>query len=177
MDYAPVSMGYWNCGFEDFVAGIKSNGTELEGRTTGPSVDSTVVKQLSLLGGQSRCPTCRCFLSSLKEVSRSHLFNPLFPTYGMCYRCRARCCAVRPQLRGVSTAMMMATAFVSGRRVVLLAHCSRRLLARLRGAGRTATERTISRSAFVGSSGARFIGTAAPMPAASCTSQVRSWRQ
>jgi hypothetical protein len=94
MDYAPVQVGYWNCGFEEFVATSRNETPSTVDSSAGAAVDSSVINQMSTLGGQSRCPTCRCFESSLKEVSRIHLFNPRFPVFGMCYRCASRCCVL-----------------------------------------------------------------------------------
>ena len=84
MDYAPVQLGYWNC--QDSSLGVntsRSSGDGGENATV--SLDANVVTEMALFGGQSHCPNCRCFLSSLKEVT-SATFNPLFPNFGLCYR-------------------------------------------------------------------------------------------
>ena len=85
MDHVPTFLSYWNC--QDLDAVVASNTTRL---VEGGSEDLAEVEQqaqveMHLFGGQSRCSECRCFVSSLVELS-SGTFNPTFPSFGLCYR-------------------------------------------------------------------------------------------
>ena len=83
MDAVPVMLGYWNCQDD-----APSPATLLAQRSMVPTNYTQVMpttKEAGLFGGQSHCPDCRCFTSSLQELSRL-AFNPAFPKYGMCYR-------------------------------------------------------------------------------------------
>ena len=85
MDYMPVPVGYWNCMFAE----PKVNTTPTEAGTTSlASLSSTfaaAASDMSQFGGQFRCPSCRCFKSSLVALSGFSV-NPSFPSYGLCYR-------------------------------------------------------------------------------------------
>jgi hypothetical protein len=85
MDYAPVQLGYWNC--QDSAP---SSAAHLASESSGSgAINYTRIveqsKESRLYGGQSHCPNCRCFISSLMDVSKFAL-NPTFPRYGLCYR-------------------------------------------------------------------------------------------
>ena len=108
MDYAPVRLGYWNCQDLRGQAGNSSRGAEegVDSSLTGGLFGSSVEEEQSLFGGQANCPECRCFTSSLIEIT-SGTFDPRFPAYGLCYR--SNCyrpdylqIAIRNQIGGVS---------------------------------------------------------------------------
>jgi len=84
MDYVPVQVGYWACNTDNpttnVSAGVDGTGTGLDNFANlfGVSTD------MSMFGGQARCPNCRCLQSSLLEFSRS--LTPSTASYGLCYR-------------------------------------------------------------------------------------------
>lgn len=85
MDYAPVRLSYWNCQ----QANISSGSPLLEAEA-GASPDlggalGNAGDEMSLFGGQAYCPECRCFVSSLMDLSTGSV-NPDFPQFGLCYR-------------------------------------------------------------------------------------------
>ena len=82
MDMAPVRTGYWNCQDQDPItitavteAGVVANYTAISAQSSSSN----------LFGGQSHCPTCRCFKSSLMDLTQLTV-NTNFPQYGLCYR-------------------------------------------------------------------------------------------
>lgn len=85
MDFAPVQLGYWNC--QDAAPSAASLNALAE--SAGAPINYTRIveqsKETKLFGGQSHCPNCRCFTSSLMDLSKFSL-NPKFPRYGLCYR-------------------------------------------------------------------------------------------
>lgn len=83
MDYVPVFVGYWSC--MDSAAVGNSSATTGDGGFSLSSVSSLFgsSSDMSLFGGQARCQQCRCFKSSLLELTKS--INPAFTTYGLCY--------------------------------------------------------------------------------------------
>jgi hypothetical protein len=85
MDYAVVPVGFWSC-MESAGAGNSTGrvSQESDGFDLGQLV-GTAASDMSVFGGQTRCTTCRCFVSSLVGFSRLAFFNPLFPKYGLCY--------------------------------------------------------------------------------------------
>jgi hypothetical protein len=83
MDYAPTAVGYWNCQLSATAVNA-SRASGYEGNAT-VRVDDTVTAEMLRFGGQSHCPSCRCFVSSLKEVMSASL-NPMFPKFGLCYQ-------------------------------------------------------------------------------------------
>lgn len=98
-------MKLWNC--RDIKSSLNSSskqdtglGIELGG------IAGSILPDLERFGGQEHCASCRCFVSSLRELT-SFAFDPQFPRYGLCYR--ANCfrrdylqVAIRNQLGGVS---------------------------------------------------------------------------
>jgi len=108
LDYAPVRLGYWNCQDLRGQAGNASRGGEegVDSSLTSGLFGSSVEDEQKLFGGQANCPECRCFRSSLIELS-SGVFDPRFPAYGLCYR--SNCyrpdylqVAIKNQIGGVS---------------------------------------------------------------------------
>ena len=84
MDYVPVYMGYWACQDSNPISNASSSS-----ESGSFSLDSfaSVFGQpsdMNLFGGQARCTDCRCFSSSLMELTRG--ITPTFPIYGLCYR-------------------------------------------------------------------------------------------
>jgi pentapeptide MXKDX repeat protein len=84
MDYVPVRVGYWNCqdtGPTTTSLTRDGEGGDIDNATTlvSSAMDS------KLFGGQSHCPSCRCLVSSLMDVTKLNI-NPSFPRYGLCYR-------------------------------------------------------------------------------------------
>ncbi len=82
MDYVPVQLGYWNCQDSAPSAVIARSG---EGADVNFTAVTETTKETSLYGGQSHCPTCRCFKSSLMDLSKFAV-DPTFPRFGLCYR-------------------------------------------------------------------------------------------
>ena len=108
MDYVPVRLGYWNCADTQGQASNASRNSEegVDSSLTGSLFGSDTQEEMDLFGGQAHCPECRCFRSSLIEVS-SGTFDPRFPAYGLCYR--SNCyredylqIAIKNQIGGVS---------------------------------------------------------------------------
>ena len=85
MDFAPVMASYWNCQDQRPVS-TSSNFVEggSSGMNLGDIVDKTTKATLTY-GGQTRCPNCRCFSSSLQEFSLG-LIGGVGVSYGLCYR-------------------------------------------------------------------------------------------
>lgn len=84
MDYVPVQVGYWACNTNQPV-GNQTGGNE--GSTSGFNNFASLfgsTSDMQMFGGQARCPQCRCFQSSLLELTRS--ITPTFKVYGLCYR-------------------------------------------------------------------------------------------
>eukprot|EP01138_Halocafeteria_seosinensis_P015488 gb/GECG01015806.1/.p1 GENE.gb/GECG01015806.1/~~gb/GECG01015806.1/.p1 ORF type:complete len:864 (+),score=86.28 gb/GECG01015806.1/:1-2592(+) len=85
MDYAPVPMRFWNC--RDRTPA--TNGS-LPDSAEGVGIDLAkytldVVGQMEKRGGQKHCKHCRCFVSSLREVT-SFAFSSGPTPFGLCYR-------------------------------------------------------------------------------------------
>ena len=87
MDFAAVPAGYWNCQDQQPAS---SSSNFAEGGNAGFNMGDIVAsaqKAMLKFGGQTRCPNCRCFASSLREfnlgvdVSTSGL-----KSLGLCYR-------------------------------------------------------------------------------------------
>eukprot|EP01138_Halocafeteria_seosinensis_P015490 gb/GECG01015808.1/.p1 GENE.gb/GECG01015808.1/~~gb/GECG01015808.1/.p1 ORF type:complete len:1184 (+),score=129.88 gb/GECG01015808.1/:1-3552(+) len=106
MDYVPIQVRFWNC--RDQKAA--TNGSSRDG-SEGGGLDISqftggILGDMSRFGGQEHCRDCRCFISSLRELT-SFAFSPQFPEFGLCYR--ANCfreeylqVGIRNQLGGVS---------------------------------------------------------------------------
>lgn len=86
MDYMPVPVGYWNCMFAvatvNKTAGGESTNVDMESLSNS---FTAAANDMTQFGGQFRCPSCRCFKSSLSALSGFNV-NPAFPSYGLCYR-------------------------------------------------------------------------------------------
>jgi hypothetical protein len=85
MDYVPVQVGYWSC--RDSSGTANSANSTLGGESVNLHSISSLfgsASDMSLFGGQAHCENCRCFRSSLLELTKS--INPSFPIYGLCYR-------------------------------------------------------------------------------------------
>eukprot|EP01138_Halocafeteria_seosinensis_P015489 gb/GECG01015807.1/.p1 GENE.gb/GECG01015807.1/~~gb/GECG01015807.1/.p1 ORF type:complete len:909 (+),score=86.63 gb/GECG01015807.1/:1-2727(+) len=105
MDYVSVQVKFWNC--RDVKSSLNTSSKD----DTGLGIDlggiaGSILPDMERFGGQEHCATCRCFESSLRELT-SFAFSPKFPKFGLCYR--ANCfrrdylqVAVRNQLGGVS---------------------------------------------------------------------------
>ena len=84
-DYVPVSVGYWDCSYtQNNSANSKSSSTASDTSQSALTSLYSSLADTTTVGGQSRCPSCRCFISSLQELNRG--VNPEFPSYGLCYR-------------------------------------------------------------------------------------------
>ena len=82
IDYVPVRVSYANCA--DISTQVTAGNRSSE---EGASIDSALFgdeSEFEAFGGQDRCPECRCFRSSLIEITKG--LNPRFPQYGLCYR-------------------------------------------------------------------------------------------
>ena len=86
MDFAAVPAGYWNCQDQQ-PASTSSNFVEggAAGFNFGDLV-STNLKAMLKFGGQTRCPNCRCFKSSLRELNLGLDFEKIDDKLGLCYR-------------------------------------------------------------------------------------------
>lgn len=82
MDYVPVPVGYWSCNTPtaslNVSSGEASSGLQNFASLFGVSTD------MKVLGGQARCPTCRCMQSSLVGVTNGIVGSGV--SYGLCYR-------------------------------------------------------------------------------------------
>jgi hypothetical protein len=82
MDYAPVSVGVWNCAYTKFSTTDFSEGG-MGGVSATDLLSSDTRKSIGAFGGQSICPTCRCLRSDLREASVLFLAKGKL---GLCYR-------------------------------------------------------------------------------------------
>jgi hypothetical protein len=84
MDQVPIQLGYWSCLYSAFPTNSSTRnegGTGAAGSDAGSAIQSgsnTLLK----LGGQTFCKQCRCFQSSLRELTTGTT-SPV--RYGMCY--------------------------------------------------------------------------------------------
>jgi hypothetical protein len=85
MDYLPVPVGYWNCMFPQAGSNKSSGGGDSSFSLSSISQKFGSASDMSKFGGQSFCPTCRCFNSSLKDMTLGNV-TTLSPRYGLCYR-------------------------------------------------------------------------------------------
>lgn len=88
MDYAPVKMGSWHCTDPDVRESEATRGTSSEQRT-GVHVEADPDALVALRhNGQTKCPTCRCFTSSLTlDVwGYGDNYTKGDPHLGLCYR-------------------------------------------------------------------------------------------
>lgn len=92
MDYVPLQVGYWACNTNNPVGNVSAG---VDGVDSGFSNFQNLFgsrDDISVFGGQARCPQCRCMKSSLMELTRT--ITPTFNVYGLCYRespARLRC--------------------------------------------------------------------------------------
>lgn len=83
MDYLPLQVGYWNCMYSK-----PADGTV---RTQGDMSMDDIAQffgsedDIDTYGGQTHCPECRCFPSSLVEAFNFGA-NGALKRYGLCYR-------------------------------------------------------------------------------------------
>lgn len=101
-----IQVRFWNC--RDQKAATNGSARD-EGEGGGLSLGDLVggiLPDMDKFGGQQHCANCRCFVSSLRELT-SFAFDPRFPRFGLCYR--ANCfredylqVGVRNQLGGMS---------------------------------------------------------------------------
>lgn len=83
MDYLPLQVGYWNC--------MYSNPSDGAVRTQGDMSMDDISQffgsedDMDTYGGQTHCPDCRCFPSSLVEAFKFGS-NGALKVYGLCYR-------------------------------------------------------------------------------------------
>mmetsp|Transcript_24599 Transcript_24599/g.85546 ORF Transcript_24599/g.85546 Transcript_24599/m.85546 type:complete len:1232 (-) Transcript_24599:195-3890(-) len=85
MDYAPVRLSYWNCQQANISTGSKLLEAEAGADPGVGGALGGAEDEMSLFGGQAYCPECRCFVSSLMDLSSGSV-NPNFPQFGLCYR-------------------------------------------------------------------------------------------
>ena len=89
MDYAPIRFGYWDCQNVELSPLFNANVTRNnDGQGGGSSLTQRIQEAtgfMSMFGGQSHCKNCRCFQSSLVELTRAKV-DPKFPRFGLCYR-------------------------------------------------------------------------------------------
>jgi hypothetical protein len=86
MDFAAVPAGYWNCQDQQPAS---SSSNFAEGGNAGfnmGDIVSTNMKAILKYGGQTRCPSCRCFASSLREFNLGIDVSSLQNSLGLCYR-------------------------------------------------------------------------------------------
>lgn len=86
LDFVPVRLGYWNCADNQPKSNNSDSGQN--GGDTNPLsqlLSGGDTDNMKLFGGQAYCPECRCFKSSLMDLSSGKL-DTNFPTYGLCYR-------------------------------------------------------------------------------------------
>jgi hypothetical protein len=85
MDYQPLMVGYWSCNSPSMLEGnTTSNDAEKGALSKLKTLFSASKTDMAKIGGQARCPTCRCFESSLVEYVKTSSLK--FPIYGQCYR-------------------------------------------------------------------------------------------
>eukprot|EP01138_Halocafeteria_seosinensis_P001181 gb/GECG01001208.1/.p1 GENE.gb/GECG01001208.1/~~gb/GECG01001208.1/.p1 ORF type:complete len:1178 (+),score=114.14 gb/GECG01001208.1/:1-3534(+) len=106
MDHVPIRVRFWNCRDQKAATNGSSRDGEEGGGLDISDFTGGILADMDRFGGQEHCKTCRCFLSSLRELT-SFAFDPRFPQFGLCYR--ANCfrkdylqVAVRNQLGGVN---------------------------------------------------------------------------
>ncbi len=91
MDFVPVRNAYWNCQDSEpsptrvVAEGSDGGGVGVGGTSANVTVLQERATESKLFGGQSHCPNCRCFISSLLDLTKLSL-DPAFPRYGLCYR-------------------------------------------------------------------------------------------
>ena len=88
MDFALIPAGYWNCQDQQPAS---SSSNFAEGGNAGFNMGdlvSTAQKAMLKYGGQTRCPNCRCFRSSLREFNLGIDFTKFGSGnhLGLCYR-------------------------------------------------------------------------------------------
>ena len=92
MDFAPVRAELWDC--RDPIDDVRTvaNASSRASVSASGSDQGTVLElaaeaggEISSFGGQSRCPECRCFESSLRELTQPASGSGV-TTYGSCFR-------------------------------------------------------------------------------------------
>jgi len=86
MDYVPVPVGYWSCMYSDASTG--ANASQAGDTASAVSQATGFFKaQLSsvTVGGQARCPTCRCMQTRLSAPA-TYAATLTLPNLGGCYR-------------------------------------------------------------------------------------------
>jgi len=84
MDFAPVRFGYWSCLYSSAASNTSSRAaSESDGGVDFGSTVGDAASASSGFGGQTLCKDCRCFVSSLLELSKG--VRPGAGVYGLCY--------------------------------------------------------------------------------------------
>ena len=109
MDYVPVPVGYWSCIYADASTGANASQA---GDTASAVAQATGYFKSQLasitVGGQARCPTCRCLQTRLSAPA-TYAATLQLPDIGGCYR--ANC--YRPDY--LQVAILGATAGITSR--------------------------------------------------------------
>lgn len=84
MDYVPVRVGYWSCLASSPAVNASSRAaTESGGGAEVSDATQAAASSRTDFGGQSYCRDCRCFTSSLFELTKG--VPPTGGPYGLCY--------------------------------------------------------------------------------------------
>ena len=84
LDYRPIFAGYWSC--LDATPPNSPGQTGEQGFNDGTNLNASITANydLKVSGGQTRCPDCRCFVSSLQNYANKLV--KVTQLTGMCYR-------------------------------------------------------------------------------------------
>lgn len=85
LDWLPIQTGWSNCAFSAPASNVTQSSSYVSTLSSLASQFTSGSADMTKMGGQSHCPTCRCMKSSLMEMSRLAV-DLKFPRYGLCYR-------------------------------------------------------------------------------------------